>query len=164
MREALLMYLQGEKNAGLLAAIVGVLSLAAAAVFQHPRWELRPFAAVLGVVGLLWLVVGVRLYLRTGPQADRLLEQLATDASRFYTEEHARMLKVQENFLTLERVCVGLLALSALVAITQKSRPIPFGIALGLLVHAGLFLAFDLVAERRGGEYLVSIEGHGHRD
>lgn len=164
MREAILVYFQGEKNGGLLAAAVGLASLAAAAVFFQPRWDLRPFAVVLALVGLLEIGVGLGLWVRTGPQVDRLLEQLATNANQFYTEEGARMLRVQKNFITLERVWLGLLGVSALVAVTQKTRPVPFGVALGLLLHASFFLAFDLVAERRGGEYLVSIEGFGHGD
>jgi hypothetical protein len=164
MREALLTYFEGEKLAGLLAAAVGLVSLAAAAVFFQPRWDLRPFAVVLGVVGLVELAVGLGLWVRTGPQVERLLAQLVTDANRFYTEEGARMVKVQKNFITLERVWIGLLGVSTFVALTQKSRPVPFGVALGLMLHAAFFLAFDLVAERRGAEYLVSIEGFGHGD
>jgi hypothetical protein len=31
------------------------------------------------------------------------------------------------------------------------------GVALGLLIHAALLLAFDLIAERRGAVYLDAI-------
>lgn len=58
--------------------------------------------------------------------------------------------KVQRNFVTLEYVWIGLVTVGSVVAVTQEHRPYSSGIALGLLLNAAFFLAFDLVAERRG--------------
>jgi hypothetical protein len=158
MRVAILTYFAGEKSAGVLVALVGLLGLAAALFFSQPRWELRPLAVTLGVLALVEVALGVGLFLRTGPQVDQLLAQLASEAARFYTEEGARMAKVQRNFVTLERVWIGLVTAGSLVAVTQKHRPWISGIALGLLLNAAFLLAFDLVAERRGAIYLREIE------
>ncbi|MGZ3442839.1 MAG: hypothetical protein ACXVDD_25135, partial [Polyangia bacterium] len=68
MRDALLLYFAGEKQAGLLAALVGAVALAAALLLWSPRWGLRPFALALGIIGLVELAIGVGLHLKTGPQ------------------------------------------------------------------------------------------------
>ncbi len=164
MRDALVAYFDGEKYAGLFIALVGLLALALAGGLSAPRWELRPTAVVLGILGLVQLAVGLGLYFKTGPQVARLLGQLASEPARFYTEEAARMVKVQRNFVWLEYMWMALMAGAALAAHTQKSRPAILGVALGLLVNAAVFFAFDLVAERRGALYLASLEGHGHQD
>lgn len=157
MRESIMAYFGGEKAGGLLIATYGLLTLVAAAVASAPRWELRPFAITLGVLGLVEVAGGLGLYLRTGPQVTQLLELLTTDRARVLAEEGARMARVQSNFVTLERVWVALWVLSALTAITQKHRPAPQGVALALLLHFSAVLAFDLVGERRGAVYVAAL-------
>jgi uncharacterized membrane protein SirB2 len=70
---------------------------------------------------------------------------------------------VQRNFLVIQYVEVAVIALAAIVALLQKNRFWVFAIALGLLLHGALVLAFDLVAERRGAAYLVALSVQGHR-
>jgi hypothetical protein len=41
--------------------------------------------------------------------------------------------------------------------VLQKGRFAVAGVALGLLVHLAVLLAFDLVAERRGAVYLTAL-------
>ena len=67
------------------------------------------------------------------------------------------MVRVQRNFVVLEFIWLPLMAASAAVALTQKSRPALWGAALGLLIQAAVFLAFDLVAECRGAAYLAAL-------
>ncbi len=157
MPDAILVYFNGEKHAGVTIAVLGLLGVVAALLLWQPRWELRSLAVVLGVMGLLELAVGVGLYLKTGPQIDQLLAQLGADAPRLQADELARMIRVQRNFVVLQVLWLALMAASAAVALTQKGRPALWGAALGLLVQAAVFLAFDLVAERRGAAYLAAL-------
>jgi hypothetical protein len=56
---------------------------------------------------------------------------------------------------------IAVIVVAAAVALTQKHRVWLSGIALGLLIHAALLLAFDLVAERRGAVYLEALRNAG---
>jgi hypothetical protein len=157
MQDALMIYFNGEKNAGLFLAGIGIAELAAAALLF--RADLRSFATTIGVLAAAEIALGVGLYLRTDPQVGRLVAQLGGEPARFYTGEGARMARVQWNFVIIEYVELVLIIVSAVVAITQKGRPGLTGVALGLLVSAAFLLTFDLVAERRGEAYLAAITG-----
>ena len=67
------------------------------------------------------------------------------------------MERVQRNFVIVQYVELSMIILGAILAVTQKNRPVIAGIALGLLIHAALLPAFDLIAERRGAVYLRSL-------
>lgn len=162
MKDAILTYFEGEKGGGLAAAAMGLFSLVAAGAlstrFATPGGaELRPFTIALGVLGLLELAIGVGLYAKTGPQVAALLERLETEPAAFYASEGARMAKVQKAFVTLEIVWCVLISAGAIVAVTQKLRPLPSGIAIAVVLTAAFFLAFDLVAERRGALYYTAL-------
>src|SRR5437867_7578415 len=98
MHDALMIYFNGEKNAGLFLAGIGLAELAAAALLF--RQDLRSLAATIGVLALAEIALGVGLYLRTDPQVGRLVSQLGAEPARFYTDEGARMARVQRNFVT----------------------------------------------------------------
>jgi hypothetical protein len=162
MNDALAKYFDGEKNAGLFFAGIGLLVLAVALVLFPARWELRSFAITLLVFGLLELAIGAGLYLKTGPQVVRLAELLSRDSAAFYAAEKPRMAIVQRNFVYLEALWLVLIASSAVVAIWQKRNVTLSGIALGVLVSTAAFLAFDTVAERRGEQYAAALAAdHG---
>lgn len=157
MQDAMTVYFDGEKNAGLLIAGIGVAALALAAVFYQPRWGLRSFAVALAVLALVEIAIGVGLYLRTGPQVASLLTQLGSDSTRFFADEGARMARVQRNFVIIQYIELTVIVTAAIAAIALKNRFWLSGIALALLCHAAFLLAFDLVAERRGAIYLTEL-------
>jgi len=161
MHDALTIYFNGEKNAGLFIAVIGAAVIVAALVLFRARADFRPFALTLGIVALVEIAIGVGLYLRTDPQVGRLRAQLDSSPSSFYTDEGARMARVQRNFVAIEYVEVALIIVTAIVAIARKSNATLTGVALGLLINAALLLAFDLIAERRGAVYLAAIETRG---
>ena len=158
MRDALMIYFNVEKNAGLFLAGAGVAIVAAAAVLFRARSDLRSLAVTLGVLALAEIALGAGLYLRTGPQVSRLAAQFGSDAARFSSDEGARMIRVQRNFVVIEYVEVAIIIVSAIVALVWKHRPAASGVALGLLISAAFLLAFDIVAERRGAVYLQALE------
>ncbi|MBL9100061.1 MAG: hypothetical protein JNL82_03830 [Myxococcales bacterium] len=157
MHEFVAEYFTGERLAGAVVGLAGAIGLLAAALLYAPRWELRPFAIVLAVLGLLELVVGLGLWIRTGPQVAGLLALLADDPARMIAEESARMTRVQATFVRLEIVWVALIAGSLAVAFSQRGRPALWSAALAVLLHAAFLFVFDSVAERRGAVYLSAL-------
>jgi len=161
VNETLATYFDGEKNAGLLVAGVGLAVLGAAAVLFPERWGLRSFAITLAVGGVLEVALGLGLYSKTGPQVAKLVGQLASDPAGFYATEQARMAIVQRNFAYLEFGWLALIGSCAAVAVWKKHAPGASGVALGLLLTVVVILAFDLVAERRGAVYLDALGRRG---
>jgi len=157
MHDALLEYFTGEKYAGLLVACLGLLGLLVAGFLFQPRYELRPFAVVLALMGLLELTVGVGLWFKSGPQVDQLLALHTSDPARMFADEGARMTRVQANFVRLEIVWLVLIAVTAVIALTQRGRPVLWSASLGLLLHASFLFVFDSIAERRGAVYLNAL-------
>lgn len=154
MHDALTIYFNGEKFAGLFIAGVGVVAIVAAAVLLR---GMRAFSITLIVVALIEIVIGVGLYLRTGPQVRRLEALLATDEAGVRVMENARITRVQRNFIPLEIAEVAIIVVSALAAFALKNRPAISGVALALLIHAVILLAFDLAAEKRGKVYWSAL-------
>lgn len=150
-------YFEGEKSAGLLIAGIGAAMFAAGTALFPARHGLRAFALTLLVWGTLELGLGAGLYLRTGPQVADLLRELGRDAAAFYAREGARMAKVQRNFVVLEAVWLGAIAVTGVVGVVMKRSPLASGIALGILVNVSVLLAFDVVAERRGAIYARAL-------
>jgi hypothetical protein len=158
MQDIVLTYFNGEKHAGMLLVAIGVVGVAAAVLFFQPRWGLRSLGVTLGILALAEIALGAGLYLRTDSQVNGLLTQIKSDRPRFDSEERARMARVQRNFAVIEYVELAVILACAVIAISQKQRPVATGVALGLLINAAFLLAFDLIAERRGVIYLAAIE------
>jgi hypothetical protein len=157
MQTALMTYFDGEKHGGLFLAGCGLVGLVAALMLFQERWGLRSLAITLAVFAVLELALGIGLYVRTAPQVARLMALFGSEPARFFAEEGARMARVQRTFAIVTFVEVVLIAASAVVALTQKGRFWISGIALGLLLNAAMLLAFDLIADRRGGVWLAAL-------
>jgi cytochrome b len=158
MHDAMTIYFNGEKNAGMVLVAIGIAVIVAATVLVRARPDYRSFAITLGLVALVEVAIGAGLYLKTDPQVAGLRARLDSNAAAFYAEEGARMTRVQRNFVAIEYVEVVLIIAAAVVAVARKHSHTVTGIALGLLINAAFLLAFDLLAERRGAVYLAVIE------
>lgn len=157
MGDAIAVYFGGEREAGLMLAVLGVMNVVCAGLLFAPRFGLRGLALTLVVWAVLQLAVGLGLYFRTGPQVSRLSEQLASQSAQFHAGETARMEKVQRNFVIIEYVWASLVILACAAALWWKNNPAISGVALGVLVNASVMLAFDTIAERRGQAYVDAL-------
>lgn len=144
MNQAIETYFHGEKYGGLVLAAVGVVMLVTAL-------ELRAFAITAGVWGVLQLAIGVGLFFKTDAQVAALVAQAP---SAMLQTERPRMEKVQRNF---EVVWVALVIVGALVGWRLKDHHAVAGVAVAIVIKAGVLLMFDLVAERRGATYLAAL-------
>lgn len=68
---------------------------------------------------------------------------------------------VQRRFVLYKRIEIGLLALGLAFASVEGYGRTLYAVGMGLMLEAGLMLAFDLVAERRGQRYLRAVEALG---
>ena len=148
-------YFTGEKRAGACLAVLGILLLGAAVFASDGR---RALAVTVGTLAVIEIGIGLGLFLRTGPQVNRLMAQLDSDPPAFTAAEDRRMTRVQRNFVVVKRAefVVGAAALLGMLALGRGTTLRE--IALGLLPHAVLLFGFDAIAERRGAAYLEAIK------
>ena len=74
MQDALMVYFNGEKYAGLMLAAIALAVILAATIMFRAGAAFRPFALTLGIVALAEIALSIGLYLRAGPQVSRLDE------------------------------------------------------------------------------------------
>lgn len=158
LTESLTVYFDGEKSAGVVLAVIGALALAwGGLIVRRGAGDLRGVLWPVMLVGALQLAVGVGLYARTDAQVASLRTQLDREPAAFFTAERARMEKVQRNFVVIEWVEVALLVVGIALALGLKGSVVAWGVGAGMVVQAGVMLAFDLLAERRGAAWLDAI-------
>lgn len=155
-------YFDGEKQAGLCAAGLGVLAMAMTIWLWKGDSVFRAMMYPLGVIALLQLGIGIGLYLKTGPQVAALEKGLASDASAgaasAHDEEAKRMQRVMSNFVIIEIVEAVLIVASLALVLAGRSRPVLAGVGLGLIIQASVMLAFDVFAEQRAKIYSAWLE------
>ena len=158
LTESLAVYFAGEKSAGLVLAVIGALALAwGGLIYRNGAGDLRGVLWPVMLVGALQLAVGVGLYARTDGQVAALRAQLDREPPAFLAAERPRMAKVQRNFIVIEWVEVVLLVVGVALALGRKGSVVPWGVGAGMVVQAGVMLAFDLLAERRGAAWLDAL-------
>ena len=154
-------YFAGERaESGLLlggavaAAVVSAALVALRSPYRAMGWPLV-------AVGVVQLVVGGTVFLRTPGQVARLTGQLRSSPSAYQLAEAARMRRVQRSFVLYKRIQIGLLAIGlALASIEGYGRTL-YAVGMGLMLEAGLMLFLDLRAERRGHRYLEMVKTLG---
>ena len=147
------------ESAVVLACAAGAAAIAAALVALRSPY--RGMAWPLVAVGLVQLAAGGTVFLRTPGQMARLRRQLRSSSAAYSAEEAARMRRVQRRFVLYKRVEVALLALGLAFASIESYGRTLYAVGLGLILEAGLMLALDLRAERRGHRYLQAVKSLG---
>jgi len=150
-------YFAAERRESAVFLACALAAAAASAALAALRSPYRAMAWPLLAVGLIQLVVGSTIFLRTPGQAARLTRQLREAPAAYRTEETARMQRVQRGFVLYKRIEIGLLALGRALASGEGYGRTLYAVGMGLILEAGLMLALDLRAERRAHRYLQMV-------
>jgi hypothetical protein len=161
MESEMARYFAGERGESALILACAVAAAVVSAALVSLRSPYRAMAWPLMALGLVQLLAGGAVFLRTPGQVARLGRQLRSSPSTFRAEEAARMTRVQRRFVLYKRVEIGLLAIGlALASIEGYGRTL-YAVGMGLMLEAGLMLFLDLRAERRGQRYLQMVKAPG---
>jgi hypothetical protein len=151
-------YFAAERAESALVLGCAIAAAVVSAALVALRSPYRAMAWPLAAVGLVQLVVGGTVFVRTPGQVARLTEQLCSSPSAYQAAEAARMRRVQRSFLLYRRIEIGLLAIGlALASIEGYGRTL-YAAGMGLMLEAGLMLFLDLRAERRRHRYLEMVK------
>lgn len=120
----------------------------------------RPMSIPLMAFGLVDLVLGVGLFLRTPGQVRGLAAQLGSDPAAYRAEESKRMRGVMNGFQLYRAVELVVATTGAFMAGIgyTRSEPAVLGVGLGLLIEATALLVLDFFAEERGRKYAALID------
>jgi hypothetical protein len=158
-------YFRGEKIEAALILLAGLVCLGLALWLWFSVREpfARGLAASLMVTAMLGLGVGGGVYLRTDAQVRHLQQLERTNPAQFAAAEGPRIRQVVRSF-GLYRIGYAIAAIVALVFVFLVGTPLYHGLAVGLLVLAGLGFTIDYYAEARSVEYLRGLEASGALD
>ncbi len=157
MQEQMVRYFSEEKAESWLFILVGVVALGASVWLLRTGSSYRGMAWPLIAVGLIQLVVGGTVALRTDAQVAALTAQLASSPSAFQLAEVPRMEVVMRNFALYKGIEIALLLVGVALTYAFRQKELVYGIGVGLVMQASLMLVLDLFAERRGDEYLSAL-------
>jgi hypothetical protein len=156
-------YFDAERQAGLLAAVLGLASLGLASYLWGVRSPFKAMAWPLVIVGLVELGIGIGLVMRTGPQVHKLEAGFRAAPQPSAATELQRMTRVNRSFRVIMAIELVLLVGGAFVAwFLRATKPTWSAVGMGLFLQASVMLVFDLFAEHRAQVYsrwLSSIAG-----
>lgn len=117
-------------------------------------------AVPLLAVGLIQLIVGTTIYLRSPEDKYSVTQMLINEQNEIKTKELPRMEKVMQNFTVYKWIEIVLILASIILLITFYSSPQTYwkGLALGLLIQAIMMLSLDVLAENRGQVYIEQLQ------
>ena len=111
------------------------------------------------VIGLMQIVVGGTVYLRTDSQVSTLSAHLQLNPSVLKAEETTRMQTVMKNFSIYKGIEMLLLIIGVwMIAFLQRYDMVA-GIGVGLVLQVALTLTLDLFAEARGANHIFGVLG-----
>ena len=150
-------YFSAEKQESIIFMTVGLVAIAFSIWIWMNDHRLKSMAYPLVIIGLMQLVVGCTVYLRTDLQASTLTTQLQENPESFRRDEISRMQTVMKNFSIYKMIEMLLLITGlAMIAFWQRND-IAAGIGIGLILQAAITLVLDIFAETRGADYLATL-------
>lgn len=161
MQQEIVRYFLAEKYESLIFVGVGVVALCVSVwLWVSESSFAAMFKAIsypLVAVGLIQLVVGGTVYLKSDNQIETFSAQVQSAPATYKAEELKRMDVVNKNFTLYKWIEVALL-LTAIATTFIVSRNSPwYAAAIGLFIQAALMLVADLFAEHRAHHYMDCI-------
>lgn len=158
MTEAIDRYFQAEQAESLLFVAIGLVAVAASLFFllRYGDAMSKGLAIPLIAVGLIQIVVGGSVYLRTPQQLSALKIQQTNAGAKFKAVETARMATVMTNFKIYKIIEVGFIVVG-LTMVLMIEQPYWLGVGMGMLVQGALMLPTDITAEQRGAVYQHAV-------
>lgn len=158
MHENLVSYFAAEKQESLLFVIVAVAAFGVSLILWKNNSAYKAMSLPLVAIGVIQLIVGGSVYLRTGAQVQSLTIQLQSAPEQFQKDELARMKTVNAHVKLYKVIEIVLLAVGILLSYVLANNMTWYSIAIGLIAQSGIMLVFELFAEKRAHDYVGALE------
>jgi hypothetical protein len=159
MKQHIETYFQSERSESLIFISLGVLAVFIAGWFwfsAKPEFY-RGMALPLLLVGIIQLVVGGTVYVRSPKDTAAVTEMTTSAPEKIKTVEIPRMQTVMKNFVIYRYVEIGLIILGLALILMNKEVNLWKGVGAGLFAQATVMLVADFFAEKRGKIYLQQL-------
>lgn len=157
MHDELVRYFSAEKSESLLFLLAGVGALVASTLLVRSGSPYRGMAIPLGAIGLIQVVVGASVYLRTDGQVAALTGLLEGTPAEFQRAELVRMTAVMRSFQIYKAIEIVILIGGIALALLYPRRERLYAAGIGCILQGSLMLMLDLFAEKRGQIYIDAI-------
>ena len=152
-------YFAAERQGGFLLVALALAGFGFAAFLWMTRSPFLAMAWPLIVLGILQVIVGLAVALRTPAQVAALEEGLRTSLAATVAAETQRMSTINRNFRVIKTVEVAVVLLGLLLPVLLPHPSTWAAVGLGLLVEAAVLLAFDAFAHQRALVYTQWLQG-----
>jgi len=157
------LYFRAEKAESLVFILAGVAAVGGAVwLLLTQRSALTTGLAIpLIVVGLIQLVVGGTVYLRSDAQQAELVALHAQSPNQFVALEAPRMQQVNRNFDMYKLVEIAFIVVGTGLIFFRQHHDFWLGLGLGMLLQGTVMLTADIFAERRADAYTAFVAQQG---
>ena len=152
-------YFNAEKYESVFFVFFGLVAIAFAINVMIGQKDpfYRGMVIPLALVALIQITVGATVWIRSPKDIIRVEQILEKEPSRITTEEIPRMKVVKKNFVIYRWVEIALLIVGLLCMFVFSQHNFIKGFGVGLFIESALMLSLDFIAEKRGSEYLKSL-------
>jgi hypothetical protein len=155
--DAIARYFAAERRGAAVFLALGLAALAASALLWTSSGTYRGMVPPLFALGLIEVMVGATVYLRTPRQVAALRARLDTDEGEARREELERMRRVMAGFRVYRAIELVLLTGGLTLLMLFPRRHHLYAAGLGCVVQGSVMLVLDRLAERRGGDYTAAL-------
>jgi|GEM_PF-1731509 len=160
MNEFYKKYFRGERNQSFAFIVLGIVAMLIGAYLAY-RFRTPFFYGIFlpfGLIGLLDIIVGAKVAMRTPAHLERIKNSLTYDPLKMQTEELPRMKKVMRRFFVLKWLEIFLLVLGAAFVYVYALHSFGKGFGTGLAIMVAINIILDSFAERRANVYLRTLK------
>ncbi len=148
-------YFKAEKKHSVYCIVLGLISVMLTIIFLA---QSEPFyngvAYSLVAVGVIQLVIGVNIYLRSDLDSVGVDHFMHKDFNFIKDQEIPRMELQIKNLIVYSYVEIGCIALGLLLWLYCNPLTLSKGVGIGLVIQSSVMLVIDFLAEQRGKIYL----------
>ncbi len=161
MQQEITSYFLAEKYESVIFVSIGALALATSAwLWLSSANFAATFKAMsypLVAVGLIQIVVGGSVLLRSDIQIATFTKQVVSAPETYKADEMRRMETVNKNFTLYKWVEIALLLCGIIITFAVSRNSAWYAAAIGLILQSSLMLVADLFAEHRAYHYVDCI-------
>jgi hypothetical protein len=152
-------YFKKEQSASLLFIIVGIISIAYAIYLwlQKPVEFYQGMSYPLFGIGLVQILIGLIVWLRTDSDIARVNGYLDSDPAALDTDEIKRMKTIISNFTIYKWTGIVFVLIALGLIFYFKEFNFLKGVGAGLFPQAFFTLIYDYFGEKRGKEYFNNL-------
>jgi antitoxin component of MazEF toxin-antitoxin module len=137
--------------------LAGCVALAVSLALIRTGGAYRGMIIPLALVGVIQLVVGSTVFLRTDAQSAAVQARVREMPAVTRVDETARMEKVMAAFRLYKVIEIAVLAGGILLAFAFPAGSAWYAAGIGCIIQGSVMLVLDLFAEARGLAYMATL-------